>query len=181
MKTFLLLLTCATATVALAGGGMHATHEHAAGEHASGDAAMCADGCCAGEMTTAAVSGAENSSGLVAHYEKVSSALASDDLEAAHAAAAELGAWAGAAKQPGLSSAAAKVAQAASLDDARTAFKALSAVAIPLAEHAGAHFVMFCPMANAEWMQTKADIANPYYGTKMLRCGTVRKTIEAKS
>lgn len=30
----------------------------------------------------------------------------------------------------------------------------------------------YCPMADANWLQTGATIANPYYGAEMLTCGT---------
>ncbi|MCE7909965.1 MAG: DUF3347 domain-containing protein, partial [Candidatus Omnitrophica bacterium COP1] len=42
----------------------------------------------------------------------------------------------------------------------------------------------FCPMAfdnkGAYWIQTGDIIANPYFGSKMLRCGEIRKTYPAR-
>ncbi|MBK7494463.1 MAG: efflux RND transporter periplasmic adaptor subunit [Candidatus Omnitrophica bacterium] len=42
----------------------------------------------------------------------------------------------------------------------------------------------FCPMAfdnkGAYWIQTGDTIANPYFGSKMLRCGEIRKTYPAR-
>ena len=42
---------------------------------------------------------------------------------------------------------------------------------------------VFCPMAfdnkGAEWLQTTADVANPYFGDEMLRCGEIRGKIAA--
>jgi Cu(I)/Ag(I) efflux system membrane fusion protein len=41
--------------------------------------------------------------------------------------------------------------------------------------------VAFCPMAfdakGAEWIQAHGDVANPYYGAAMLRCGEFRATV----
>jgi hypothetical protein len=39
----------------------------------------------------------------------------------------------------------------------------------------------FCPMANnnkgAYWLSEVKDIKNPYFGSKMLKCGNVREQI----
>ena len=66
-----------------------------------------------------------------------------------------------------------------SLDDAREAYKSLSAAFVPMAEgtyeRAPADpnwVVMSCPMAKAEWIQADGTVANPYYGTKMSTCGS---------
>jgi membrane fusion protein, copper/silver efflux system len=51
---------------------------------------------------------------------------------------------------------------------------ALMAAAPPLAE--GKHLMM-CPMVKGDyqqWVQTDARLANPYYGSRMLRCGETR-------
>jgi membrane fusion protein, copper/silver efflux system len=59
----------------------------------------------------------------------------------------------------------------------RTAFKELSAQVIallrirPPAEPS--LFVAHCPMVDADWLQTSQQIANPYYGSEMLTCGTI--------
>jgi len=50
-----------------------------------------------------------------------------------------------------------------------------------LAEKAGDCLIMTCPMARADWIQTTATVANPYYGSQMLRCGTIKKTVKAGS
>jgi hypothetical protein len=33
--------------------------------------------------------------------------------------------------------------------------------------------VAYCPMAKKPWLQDSEEIANPYYGSKMLRCGEI--------
>ena len=43
-------------------------------------------------------------------------------------------------------------------------------------------FQQFCPMANSDkgaiWLSSNEIIMNPYFGAKMLKCGTVEKIIE---
>lgn len=35
----------------------------------------------------------------------------------------------------------------------------------------------YCPMAKASWLSEVKDIKNPYYGAKMMTCGSVKKQI----
>jgi hypothetical protein len=35
----------------------------------------------------------------------------------------------------------------------------------------------YCPMAKASWLSEVKDIKNPYYGDKMLTCGSIKKQI----
>jgi len=69
-----------------------------------------------------------------------------------------------------------------SLKQARVSFKDISSVMISLAETAAFKTQVrkaFCPMAfddiGAAWLQTNDKIENPYYGSKMFRCGSVKK------
>lgn len=39
-------------------------------------------------------------------------------------------------------------------------------------------FVQYCPMAKAQWMSSKKEIRNPYYGKSMLECGFVSSEIK---
>lgn len=45
-------------------------------------------------------------------------------------------------------------------------------------------YKQYCPMAfnnkGAYWLSNKEEIRNPYFGDKMLKCGKVQETIEAK-
>lgn len=72
----------------------------------------------------------------------------------------------------------------ADLTAARVQFKTVSAAAIALFERArprdasaDALFVHHCPMAEAEWLQLDDAVRNPYYGSSMLDCGSVRRTL----
>ncbi|MBL8880853.1 MAG: efflux RND transporter periplasmic adaptor subunit [Phycisphaerales bacterium] len=42
-------------------------------------------------------------------------------------------------------------------------------------------YVVYCPMVEAEWLQDSEDIANPYMGSQMPKCGVLRGTITAKA
>ena len=67
-----------------------------------------------------------------------------------------------------------------SLDDARISFKPISKATIQLAarvrgDDAHTTFIHFyCPMVpggEGDWLQPSKPLANPYWGSKMLRCG----------
>ncbi|MGY0646051.1 MAG: DUF3347 domain-containing protein, partial [Paraglaciecola chathamensis] len=44
------------------------------------------------------------------------------------------------------------------------------------------YYVQFCPMANnnqgADWISAQEKIQNPYFGDKMMKCGSVKRIIE---
>lgn len=39
-------------------------------------------------------------------------------------------------------------------------------------------YVQYCPMADASWLSNEKQIANPYYGSSMLSCGSVKSEIK---
>lgn len=49
----------------------------------------------------------------------------------------------------------------------------------PIAEVPTLHsaVVQFCPMKNASWLSDSKEVCNPYYGDKMLTCGSVKEEI----
>jgi hypothetical protein len=79
-----------------------------------------------------------------------------------------------------------KVKKAASLEAQRKAFDQLSVEMRTLVEKAtlseGQVFVQFCPMAQggqgAAWLANEKQINNPYFGDSMLRCGSVKETLQ---
>ncbi len=82
--------------------------------------------------------------------------------------------------------AAAAHAAPADLAAAREQLKALSAAVIvlttlapPTDAAAKALYVVHCPMAEASWLQTTKKVANPYMGTAMSGCGSVKQTVKA--
>lgn len=72
-----------------------------------------------------------------------------------------------------------------SLDEARQVFKALSAMTLELVKVASPSdaaapslYAAHCPMAEAGWLQSGQQLANPYMGSGMLRCGTLGQTLK---
>lgn len=73
------------------------------------------------------------------------------------------------------------IATSKNIDMARIHFQFLSDALIPLAKQDNPLdeklYLQFCPMADndngAFWLSTEAQIKNPYYGSMMLRCGSV--------
>lgn len=61
----------------------------------------------------------------------------------------------------------------------RKQFEALSTSMISLAKATkpAKVYVQYCPMVNASWLSDSKDVKNPYYGDKMLTCGSVKETI----
>lgn len=39
-------------------------------------------------------------------------------------------------------------------------------------------FVQYCPMADGSWLSNERKIINPYYGSSMLSCGSVKSEIK---
>ena len=40
-------------------------------------------------------------------------------------------------------------------------------------------YYQYCPMANAYWISENSKISNPYYGKKMISCGSTKETLTA--
>jgi hypothetical protein len=96
-------------------------------------------------------------------YEKAHTALAADDLNAAKAAANDLG------------SEGAELSKSSSLKESRTAFEKLSTKAKQLAGGQPGYYVYYCPMLKKDWVQTSTITANPYAGKEMVGCGQIQK------
>lgn len=39
-------------------------------------------------------------------------------------------------------------------------------------------FIMYCPMADASWLSAEKVVKNPFYGSSMLSCGSVKSEIK---
>ena len=103
------------------------------------------------------------------NYIEAASALAADDIKKAKASLAAL-ANESTGELKTLAQAAADTGDMAAMRDA---FKALSTLATTL-ELPPDHAVAYCPMykGGAKWVQKKDKLANPYYGSEMLTCGS---------
>ena len=109
------------------------------------------------------------------HYVAAQEALAADDLDQAHQALQGLIQNA----SPTLKPLAEKAASAADLAAVRVAFKPLSEE-VRKGQIPEGYVVAYCPMADgdkgAHWVQKdQPQIANPYFGASMLRCGVFKE------
>ena len=109
------------------------------------------------------------------HYVAAQEALAADDLDQAHQALQGLIQNA----NPTLKPLAEKAASAADLAAVRGAFKPLSEE-VRKGQIPEGYVVAYCPMADgdkgAHWVQKdQPQIANPYFGASMLRCGVFKE------
>lgn len=81
---------------------------------------------------------------------------------------------------------AAKVVAATNLEGQRKAFSGVSDMMAMLVKGGklsmGMLYLEYCPMANnnegAYWLSNEKQIKNPYFGDKMLKCGSVKETIQ---
>jgi len=70
------------------------------------------------------------------------------------------------------------------LEEARKIFMDLSQAMISFLKEfrgkikdAGKVYVYYCPMVDASWLQDKEGTLNPYYGPKMLKCGSIKEKL----
>ena len=130
---------------------------------------------------------------LTAYY-NVKDALVSTDAAKAKTSAAELVAALDKVNAANLSATdkkamataktkAADISKSTDVDVQREAFEGLSTSMIALAKATkpAKTYVQFCPMAaegkGASWLSDKKEVRNPYYGDKMLKCGSVKEEI----
>ncbi len=121
---------------------------------------------------------------LVPDYLAVQTALAGDDLAGAQKAASQLVATAKhGPKFAAFTTPAADLANAKTLQAARTQFQTVSMEMQDLVDHVGTTdkhtlFEAHCPMAfdgkGGDWLQGNQEVSNPYYGARMLRCGSIK-------
>jgi hypothetical protein len=79
-----------------------------------------------------------------------------------------------------------KIAASSDLKVQREVFSSLSNEMTKLVKggklSAGSLYLEYCPMANnntgAYWISNEKEIKNPYFGDMMLRCGSVKETIQ---
>lgn len=75
------------------------------------------------------------------------------------------------------------ISKSTNVDAQRKQFEGLSSnmIALAKATKPAKTYVQFCPMAadgkGASWLSDKREVRNPYYGDKMLKCGSVKEEI----
>lgn len=127
---------------------------------------------------------------LYQNYISVKSALASDDFKKTSAAAGEFLKTVSSInsksldekKLNSLKSDAKIISSAKNIDAQRKPFYRLSEVMIAVAKENKISdktiFVQYCPMAEGSWLSNEKQIINPYYGSSMLKCGSVKSEIK---
>ncbi|WP_373072209.1 DUF3347 domain-containing protein [Zeaxanthinibacter enoshimensis] len=120
------------------------------------------------------------------NYLQTRMALTKDDAEGAATAAANMAEGFGEEK-PGLRELAESIAKAEDINKQRELFSELTKETGDLFSEAlsgGTIYKQYCPMAfnntGAYWYSDVPEIRNPYFGSKMLKCGEVKDTIRPK-
>ena len=126
-------------------------------------------------IAVAACNSSDPAPPVLVHYVAAQEALAADDLDRAHQALQGLVQNA----SPTLEPLAQKAAHAADIAAVRAAFKPLSEEVMK-GQIPKCYVVAYCPMADgdkgAHWVQKdQPQIANPYFGASMLRCGVFKQ------
>ena len=120
------------------------------------------------------------------HYLHLKDALVASKSDEAKNAAGELQkSLAGVTNGKMVADETAKIVAAANLDDQRKAFPGVSDMMAMLVKGGklsmGMIYLEYCPMANgntgASWLSNEKAIKNPYFGDKMLKCGSVKEMI----
>ena len=120
------------------------------------------------------------------HYIHLKDALVASDQDEARKAANELQkSLTGINNGKIVADEVAKVVAATSLKDQRKAFSTVSDTMATLIKgdqlSMGSIYLEYCPMANSNkgvyWLSNEKEIRNPYFGDKMLKCGSVKETI----
>ena len=127
------------------------------------------------------------SASLVELYVPIQEALAGDSAAKVKEQAAKLAAEAAAAAKGAVDGKpldevanAARAMTAGDLEALREQFKPVSLALARLLEKesVAGHGIYYCPMADGYWVQKRGEVANPYYGKDMLRCGAEVKKVE---
>jgi ABC-type cobalt transport system substrate-binding protein len=167
--------TIMIALVALMSFGAYAQHDHAA--HGGSK-----------DQAQAQVTFKDEKLGTAySHYIHLKDALVASKSDEAKKAAAELQkSLASLSNAKTVAESASKIAATSDLDDQRKEFSTLSNEMTTLVKASklsmGSIYVEYCPMANnnegAYWLSNEKQIKNPYFGDAMLKCGSVKETIQ---
>lgn len=132
---------------------------------------------------------AQNTSPILANYLKLKDALVASDVTKSTQAVAELSKSIEASpefeQKNELKKQVAVMAKTTDLEKQRAAFADVSTTIWETAKSQKWNnqelFYQYCPMKKTYWLSTESAIKNPYYGSKMLACGSVKETLPAKN
>jgi hypothetical protein len=118
------------------------------------------------------------------NYQRIRTALVNSDADGVQTAAGNL-AEIFSEEREDMKSTALAMADAGDIEKQRELFSEFTMKAEPLFKESiseGSIYKQFCPMAfegkGGYWISNVAEIRNPYYGEKMLKCGKVTETIK---
>ena len=131
---------------------------------------------------------AQNTSPILANYLNLKDALVASDVTKSTQAVAELSKSIDAspefAQKNDLKKQVALMAKTTDLEKQRAAFADVSTTIWEAAKSQKWNnqelFYQYCPMKKTYWLSTESAIKNPYYGSKMLACGSVKETLPKK-
>lgn len=137
----------------------------------------------------ALIAQAQTTSPILANYLKLKDALVASDVTKSTQAVAELEKSIDASpefsQKSDLKKLVAAMAKTTDLEKQRAAFAAVSTTVYDAAKSQKWSnqelFYQYCPMKKSYWLSTESAIKNPYYGSKMLACGSVKETIKPKN
>ncbi len=137
----------------------------------------------------ALIAHAQNNSPILANYFKLKDALVASDVTKSTQAVAELAKSIDAspefAQKNDLKKQVAVMAKTTDLEKQRAAFADVSTTIWEAAKSQKWNnqelFYQYCPMKKTYWLSTESAIKNPYYGSKMLACGSVKETLPKKN
>jgi len=120
------------------------------------------------------------------HYNRIKTALVNSDAKTAKMVAVELLKSTGPQlESTGLRESISVMANTQNIEEQRESFSAFTAVVKNMLEgkiESGTIYYDYCPMAfngkGAYWLANEEQIQNPYFGDKMLNCGTVESRLE---
>ena len=130
---------------------------------------------------------AQNTGNLLNNYISVKNALVSGDSKAASTAITALNEAVKSeddfAQKAELQKATEKLSKAGNnLEKQRAAFNDVSTVLWKVVKGSDKVtqpvYYQYCPMKKASWLSDSKDIRNPYYGNKMIDCGSVKATLK---
>ena len=132
---------------------------------------------------------AQNTSPILANYLKLKDALVASDVTKSTQAVAELSKSIDAspefAQKNDLKKQVAAMAKTTDLEKQRATFADVSTTIWEAAKTQKWNnqelFYQYCPMKKTYWLSTESAIKNPYYGSKMLACGSVKETLPEKN
>ncbi len=166
------LMTTAIAAPVLADGGGH--HDHGSHSH---DQPAAFDAMVQDYLAIQTALAGDSIKGIDKHAAAIAKAARalSDDFDIEATGVESKDAAALLKVLPGLGESAADLSEAKDIKAARAAFGDLSEAMVAYRElvTGDAPNVAYCPMVKKNWLQNGKKITNPYYGSKMLRCGSI--------